>query len=136
MPDLSLLKFEADVAAFARLVRLNQAEVMRKIASDIWTRIVGNFQSHRHPVDTGRARAAWGLTFAPSIPTLPPGVYPPPPEPNWAPITGTEIAYILNSVEYIEALEDGHSKQAPNGMVRLAILEVESEIEAILQINP
>lgn len=34
-----------------------------------------------------------------------------------------QVHYIQNSVPYIQALEDGHSRQAPNGMVGLTQLE-------------
>ena len=33
------------------------------------------------------------------------------------------VHYIQNSVPYIQALEDGHSRQAPNGMVALTQIE-------------
>jgi hypothetical protein len=35
----------------------------------------------------------------------------------------TGVFYITNSLPYAEALEDGHSKQAPVGMVGLTVLE-------------
>lgn len=136
MPDLSLVTFEADIKAFAELLDLSQKTIVQKIALDLFARIIGNYQTHRHPVDTGRARSGWGLTLVASIETPPEGSYPtPPPLPDVSQLDGKVIVYILNSVPYIEALEDGHSKQAPAGMVRLSILEVESEIEAILEAN-
>ncbi len=136
MADLSLIKFEADLNAFAELLDINQKDLTQKITADLWARITGNFPSHRHPVDTGRARAGWGLSIgSPSPKSTPEGQYAAPSAPDVSAIDGTQVVYLLNNVEYIGALEDGHSKQAPNGMVRLSILEVESEIEAILQAN-
>jgi hypothetical protein len=135
MPDLSLVNFEADMAAFAKLVDVNQADVVQKITLDVFARIVGNYSLHRHPVDTGRARAGWGLSMTTSIEAPPPGSYGPPPMPDVAQLDGTKVVYILNAVPYIEALEDGHSQQAPNGFVRLAIMEVEAEIQALLAAN-
>lgn len=135
MADLSLVQFTADIAAFAKLVDVNQAQVVQKIALDVFARIVGNYTSHRHPVKTGRARAGWGLSMTTDIAAPPPGNYGPPPVPNVSQLDGKAVVYILNAVPYIEALEDGHSQQAPNGMVRLAIMEVEAEIEALLAAN-
>lgn len=36
------------------------------------------------------------------------------------------VFYITNSLSYAQALEDGHSKQAPAGMVSLTVLEFDS----------
>jgi hypothetical protein len=36
-------------------------------------------------------------------------------------ITGKKDVYITNSLPYIKALENGHSKQAPKGMVALTV---------------
>lgn len=38
------------------------------------------------------------------------------------------IHYIANSLSYINALENGHSTQAPNGMVGLTVAEFESVV--------
>lgn len=141
MANLSLVKFNADIKAFAQLLDVNQADITRRIAMELWVRIIGNFEGRRHPVDTGRARAGWALSIGEMTTTAPPeGIGTsespaPPPNADFGGIDGHQVVYILNNVEYIEALEDGHSKQAPNGMVRLAIIEVESQIEAILQAN-
>ena len=54
----------------------------------------------RTPVDTGRARDGWTISGTP-----------------------TDIT-ILNEVPYIEFLENGHSRQAPNGMVRITLEEL------------
>ncbi|MEX0906247.1 MAG: HK97 gp10 family phage protein [Balneolaceae bacterium] len=77
------------------------------------------------PVDTGRARANWnvGLNNVDAS-VSPPG--------NLqqvlnrasaliSKIKAGDVIYISNNVEYIEALEDGHSKQHPNGMVAVTL---------------
>jgi hypothetical protein len=133
MADLSLIKFEADLRAFAKIVDVNQATVVKKIAMDLWTAI-----TLKTPVDTGRARAGWGLSIGtPIIPTPPTGSYPPNgqaplPLPDISAINGRQIVYILNNVDYVQHLEDGTSQQAPAGMVRISIAEIELEIEAIV----
>ena len=40
-----------------------------------------------------------------------------------------KVHYIQNSVPYIEALEDGHSSQAPNGFVGLTVIEFQDYIQ-------
>lgn len=53
---------------------------------------------------------------------------PQPPSPPLE-IDGTTDTYIINNLAYIKALEDGHSKQAPNGMRRLAMEAEQAKIE-------
>lgn len=43
-----------------------------------------------------------------------------------------QVHYVQNSVPYIEALEDGHSRQAPNGMVALTAVEFQDYVAAAL----
>lgn len=132
--DLSLYKFSADLTAFARTLDLNLATIVRKIAFDLFAEL-----TKRTPVDTGRARAGWGVSIdVPDITTVPPeppeGVtLPAPGLPNLSAVDGTQVVYILNNVVYIEALEDGHSEQAPAGMVRLSLALLELKIESYLE---
>lgn len=53
------------------------------------------------PVDTGRARAGWSWTELPNI--------------------DRPFSYV-NNVIYINALEYGHSDQAPQGFVRINVI--------------
>lgn len=46
---------------------------------------------------------------------------------TWKPGDGT--IYIFNNLPYAEPLENGHSKQAPQGIYRQAMTEVESVIQ-------
>jgi hypothetical protein len=73
------------------------------------------------PRDTGRAAAGWILTSdQPSDYAPPEGKYSltPPQDPGSA---STWKWWIVNNLEYIEPLEDGHSDQAPTGMVANAL---------------
>lgn len=92
------------------------------------------------PVDTGRARANWQVDHTKAEPggiedTDPSG-------------TGTiaqaagivaklkakdGIVYITNGLPYIEALEKGHSDQAPQGMVAVTIAELKMLTASILK---
>jgi hypothetical protein len=87
--------FALDVSRWVERAKAQPELVLRKVALDVQRRVM-----ERTPVDTGRARAGWGLSM-----------------------TGTHTAVIHNSVEYIIPLEYGHSKQAPAGMVRPTIAE-------------
>lgn len=151
MPDLSLVTFTADLAKFAKLVNKSLAIVVKKITFDLLTRLI-----LKTPVDTGRARAGWGVSIDTPIIIQPTGYDNKASKkskgatgadyeaayhasnfamPDLSAIDGTQQVYILNSVEYIEALEDGSSRQAPNGMVRISVAELELEIETILAQN-
>lgn len=150
----TLFTFAQDLQKFAEHVDIEIATVVQKICSDLFTRIVGNFESHRHPVDTGRARAGWAISigtpafFLPAtVPQSllneraakkrkgekPEPIFPLPGDPDVSAIDGTQQVFILNNLPYIEALENGHSQQAPNGMVKLSLLEVEAEIGTLLK---
>ncbi len=148
MTRRSTVDFEAPLAAFAKELDLNMVTAIRMIALDILTRIV-----KRTPVDTGRARSGWDLTLG-----EPSSIVPPETEEKGrkvkakqkfksvfaggatvavpaaaAGIDGTQKVYIINNLPYIERLEEGWSKQAPAGMVRLSLAEVEAEVEIMLK---
>lgn len=129
MADLSLYKFKADIAKFAQQLDINLATVIRKIALDLWTKV-----TKKTPVDTGRARASWIVSEGEPdiVTTAPVGTNAVPTPPDFSNVDGTKVVYILNNVSYIEALEDGHSKQAPAGMVRISLAELEVEIESLM----
>jgi hypothetical protein len=88
------------------------------------------------PVDTGRARSNWAADEgAPGqhlheFPDAKPGSVPAPATPDVSGISGTKPVYIINNLPYIKRLEEGHSKQAPAGMVRLAIQAEQAKIGA------
>ncbi len=126
------MSFSDDIAKFAKKAQSNADKVVRKVVCDIGTSLV-----ERTPVGDakhwkskpppgyvgGHARGNWAHSegvqviqeikgvdssggnsinrIAASVPVKAAG----------------KVHYIQNSVPYIEALEDGHSRQAPNGMV-------------------
>jgi hypothetical protein len=49
-----------------------------------------------------------------------------------AEIDGTTAIFITSNLPYMEALENGHSGQAPNGMVRITVAEIAAEIDSML----
>lgn len=103
--------------------------VARKLTIDAWGKLV-----KKTPVDTGRARASWAITVSEpySGPPLAPGNYSPPTVPSVEEIDGTTSVFITSNLAYMERLEDGHSGQAPQGMVRITVAEVAAELDEIL----
>ncbi len=49
---------------------------------------------------------------------------------------GLKDIYIMNNLPYARALEYGHSKQAPAGVVRITLAEVDSYVEAAVRSLP
>ena len=119
-----------DLAKFAKLIDVGLGLVVEKATHDIHGKIV-----KRTPVDTGRARASWGVGVGAPHKGPPPApgkeTYGAPPAPPTN-LTGDAPVYITSNLVYIEALENGHSGQAPNGMVKIAVAEVVAEIDAIM----
>ena len=130
--------FIKEMNRLAAGVQKYSKEIHAAVAGDVFEGAVT-----RTPVDTGHARQGWDVTIgAPSTRRFDKGSlgkgrasakrYGPP-------MTSGEIkkvrklkgaigvakstpdVYIANNVEYIEALESGSSKQAPSGMLRLAL---------------
>ncbi len=102
---------------------------VKKLTIDLLTRIV-----LKSPVDTGRFRANWVVgnaainrstseaTDKSGSSTITSGTY----EINSININGQTI-YVTNSLPYAYRLEyDGWSQQAPAGMVRLSIIEMDA----------
>lgn len=137
-----LIEFEGDLDAFAKQVGIDYTKVVKRVALDLFTRIV-----MKTPVDTGRARASWNITIGEVDTTVAPEGQQP--EMNtWAAeakaatalATLTERAvftapiFITNNLPYIGELENGHSKQAPHGMVTLSIDEVTLKMNALTKV--
>lgn len=119
--------FSVDLDAFVKKVGLARGTVVKRVGFDLYGRII-----RKTPVDTGRARGSWTISVSEAdrtvLPPAPPGqIYPPPPI-GALDVRLNESIVISNNLPYITALEDGHSKQAPNGMVALSIAEVETNM--------
>lgn len=142
--ERALYAFTSDLEKFAEHIDLNIATATQMIALKVHDGCV-----LKTPVDTGRARAGWALSigepsdYVPPAPNVPDGTPPgngSPTDPQFASvpaadvsaIDGSQLVFIVNNVEYIQFLEEGHSQQAPSGMVRLTLQAVEAEVEALL----
>ncbi len=116
-----------DLDAFARELDLSVSKVRRKIALDLFGKV-----SDKTPVLTGRAKGSWAASDdVPSDFVAP--------EEGFADRGPVDLnseepfasAWIVNNLPYITALEFGHSGQAPAGMVRVSMAEIEAEVQAI-----
>lgn len=105
-------------------------KVIRKALFDLLQEIIKNT-----PIDTGRARASWVLDIEFSDFSLPPGDYNSvfekaiPETMAWLPHSDHYVLY--NNLEYIVALENGHSKQRPNGFVAQALAAFASHLSKV-----
>tara|TARA_R110000796_G_C14571530_1_gene435757 strand:- start:2496 stop:2906 length:411 start_codon:yes stop_codon:yes gene_type:complete len=123
-----LTQINIDLAAFAKRIDVGVGIAVEKIGRDLHGKIV-----KRTPVDTGRARASWDMTINnPSNYVPGEGDTTPEPLPSLD-LDGNDQLYIVSNLVYIEPLEHGHSNQAPLGMVRLSVAEIEARIDTILQ---
>ncbi|WP_448043811.1 hypothetical protein [Bradyrhizobium liaoningense] len=130
--------FAADIAKFVEKAKGNVDQAIRRAALDIFGRVV-----IKTPVDTGRLMGSWQV----AIGSIPSG------QVNHLDKTGTEtiarinvgvanakagdVIYLVNNLVYARAIEYGHSRvKAPNGMVRITILEWNRSVERAAQSVP
>lgn len=144
--------FALDISKFVRKAKAAPATVVRKVAADLLTNVVlktpvGNPDLWKGPAPAGyvggRARANWDLTLGrPSrtvttitdkngVTTIHRGLAP------LAAWKADDTIYITNNLPYIRALEyEGHSKQAPAGMVRITVASFQSYVSAAVRSLP
>jgi hypothetical protein len=117
MPDRlydSAAAFEKALMDAAEQFETEVSVTVRKSLVDLTSAIIQDT-----PRDTGRAAAGWNLTAGRPGDDVPPEgresytVQ----DPNDPGDAENMIWYVVNNVEYIEPLEDGHSDQAPQGMM-------------------
>lgn len=121
---MTLGSFTLDIQRFAEHAERNATAVIRKIALDVFTRVV-----MKSPVKTGRFRGNWQV----QIGSLPGGVLELDDKSGTATISkitaavlglkAGEIIFLANNLPYGRRLEYGYSKQAPAGMVRITLQE-------------
>jgi len=141
----NIAAFKLDLKRFYEVVTpQNHLQLQIRIANKLQQGIVfKNSQMSNHPVDTGHARKNWsGSLGTPGTGVR--GVYPGMGKSsNIAPFNFAAlfararpfgIIWIYNNVKYIVALENGHSKQAPQGMVEGALNDLQTFINGGLKI--
>lgn len=88
------------------------------------------------PVDTGRARGNWHITMDVQSGTVLERKTQGPLQGETQKlrvIKGDSKIYIQNNLPYILALEYGHSKQAPKGMLRKTVLQMKKFIKQAVE---
>lgn len=114
--------FSLDVSRWCEKAKDRADLVIRKVALDAFSRVI-----LKTPVDTGRARGNWQV----AIGAIPTGTLVINDKAGTATIAKVQAAslglkagdviYLVNNLPYARRLEYGWSKQAPGGMVRIAI---------------
>ena len=135
---LETQKFNAALRKFAVKSKLSEDKVIRKVAFDLLSNILRPEPYGKHPVSTGRARAAW----FPSVVGLgkkfdfesrvkensqveigkKEGRF-------ISKLTGSnKYVEMVNAVDYIMYLEYGWSKTAPLGLVRISMRKMRGKL--------
>tara|TARA_R110000765_G_scaffold141381_3_gene242249 strand:+ start:693 stop:1079 length:387 start_codon:yes stop_codon:yes gene_type:complete len=118
-------QFSSDLSRFADQIEGGMAVFRRRVILGLKEKV-----ERKTPVDTGRLRASWAAsdstpsTYAPSKGAS-----------GLGPIEGSfseafDISYLVSNLPYAAVIEFGGSKQAPQGMVRVSLAELETELEA------
>lgn len=121
---MAISNFALDVQRFVDKAKGDIDLVVRKVALDMFRRVI-----MKSPVDTGRFKGNWLV----AIGSIPDGTIEINDKSGAATISRVtaaalelragQIIYLINNLEYATALEYGHSKQAPAGMVRTTVQE-------------
>ena len=125
--DRSLQQFNDAVDEFSKKIPDRLVELQQKIGLEALRRIV-----YKTPVDTGRARGNWQVTIdKPAVGVLVPAIADPVGQGGLmlADLPPFTTVWITNNVPYIKYLEDGSSKQAPQGMVSVTLGELKAMFE-------
>lgn len=121
-------RFNLDLKRFNDLTEKQHAQLLKKVSFQLLKLIV-----QKNPVKTGRSQNNWqvavdtaagdaiidgvrsqGVVIDSGFSAL-------------ASVKPFSTVVLYNNVQYIIALEDGSSTQAPQGMVQISILEVENQ---------
>lgn len=126
------MSFSLDMSKFAEKVTKKTDAVIRKVVLDCARSVV-----MMSPVDTGRFKGNWDY----GVTTMPNTQY------STNDLVGNtsirrvqtktanvnmagNVHYITNNLPYAERLENGWSRQAPHGMVRLTTMRFQSIVDA------
>lgn len=125
------MTFSADITRFVEKAKGNVDKAVRQtVVLAAQGVILGS------PVDTGRFRANWN--FSPDSPNLAHAEHFDPSgaatlariQSQVAEMKAGGVAYLANGLPYGPRLEMGYSKQAPQGFVRLTMMDLPRRIEA------
>lgn len=129
--------FALDVRAFVEKAKGNAELAARKVVIEVVNSLV-----LKSPVDTGRFRANWNISYGTPVQTISDATDK---SGSGAIQRGTAVGltfpigqtvWITNALPYALPLEYGSSKQAPNGMVRRTQAEFQGLVAALAgQVN-
>jgi hypothetical protein len=115
------MSFASDLKTFARETKHTVNETKRVVCIKLFSAVVLDT-----PVDTGRARGNWLCSLNAPRPEIvaerKKGEVFTEIESIVGPISGDDTAYLRNNLDYIAGLENGSSKQAPQGMMRRNVM--------------
>lgn len=134
--------FALDISNWAGKTMARQDTILQKVSLDITKGV-----TMTNPVDTGRSRASWRVGInnvdLSTMAKLKSGEHISPMDAyNMViekaraiieDIRAGDIIFVSNNVEYVPYLEDGHSQQAPNGMVAVTLRRFPGIVETAVQ---
>jgi hypothetical protein len=126
------MSFAGDVSKWTAKTEAKIETAIRKIAIDVFAEVI-----MMSPVDEGRFRGNWQVAIG-SIPT---GTLEIDDKEGTATLNKAQAEalglkagqtiFLVNNLPYAEALEYGHSQQAPGGMIRLTVQRWKPIVEAV-----
>lgn len=121
--------FALDISKFVKKAPESVDNIIKKVCFDLYQHFID-----RTPYDTGRARGGWAIgvnerRVAPKGRCADVGSMFGEAKSILAKVKGDCVVYMVNNVEYIILLEEGHSKQAPSGFVRITLMEFQSYLK-------
>jgi hypothetical protein len=134
----ALISIEVEVDQFNKTLRQfaeKLGNATQAAVDSVTLELLNRIQS-RTPVDTGRARASWhavldgqsdAYMYSDDRGTSSHGTV----AVDAAPFTG----WVATNVPYMKLLEAGHSRQAPNGMVVIALMEMRGALAAKIKME-
>lgn len=126
-----MARWSVPIDTIVERTKLDVATVVRNITFDMFAKV-----ALRSPVDTGRFRANWNVSYG--VPdygtTLATNQARATAEAQKAltlPVGG--VVYMANGLPYAQRLENGWSKQAPVGMVRTTVAEFDAFVRGAVK---
>jgi hypothetical protein len=139
-----IISFKADLNRFAESIDKKVEAVIRQIVIELFNAI-----TLHNPVDTGYSRSNWRVSVnepdeTVSVPPSDKARADTKNRTGWieAPsldlsilsnLQSTDSVFVTNSVDYVQYLEEGSSKQAPSGFLRISVAQIEAQVDDIAQ---
>lgn len=126
--------FEQQLRRIEEDILRRQSQVVRKITMDVFNNVI-----QMSPVDTGRFRGNWQVATG-EAPTGTVEMTDPSGATVMAQVAGEvgqmepgDVVYLVNNLPYARPLEEGHSQQAPGGMVALTVQRFRPAADAAIR---